>query len=87
MKVTFYGSVLCPRCHFAHRMLLEILHNDGEIEVEEIDVLAHPLKTWSDGIRIFPALKIGDRILSGIFLGRKMIETFINETRSIVKHS
>jgi hypothetical protein len=87
MKVTFYGSVLCPRCHFAHRELLEILHNDKEIDVEEIDVLVHPLKTWSDGIRIFPALKIGDRILSGIFLGRNSMETFIDETRSIVKNS
>jgi glutaredoxin len=83
MKVTFYGSALCPRCHFARRMLLEITRSNKEIEVEEIDVLTHPLKTCSDGIRIFPALKIGDRILGGIFLGRKSMETFIAETRTI----
>jgi glutaredoxin len=86
MKVTFYGSALCPRCHFSHRMLLEIIHSNKEIDLEVIDVLAHPLRTWSDGIRIFPALKIGDRILSGIFLGRNSMETFIDDTCSIKKH-
>jgi hypothetical protein len=86
MKVTFYGSTLCPRCHFARGTLLEII-GDKKIELEQIDVLIHPLKTWSDGIRIFPALKIGERILSGIFLGRKIMEAFIAETRSLDNHS
>jgi glutaredoxin len=79
MKITFYGSTLCPRCHFAHKILLEIAHDNRKIEIAEIDVVAHPLKTWSDGIRIFPALKIGDAILSGIFLSRKKVETFIKD--------
>ena len=87
MKVTFYGSALCPRCHFAHKMLLEILGSNTEIEVEQIDVLLHPLKTWSDGIRLFPALKTGNRILSGIVLGKKAMETFIAETCFAVKNS
>ena len=33
--------------------------------------------TWEQLAAIFPALKIGDDILSGIFLSRKRMETFI----------
>ena len=85
MKITFYHSSLCPRCFFTRRMLLELIHRK-EIELEEIDILAHPMKTWLDGIRIFPAIKAGDRILSGVFLGREKMESFINETGTLVKH-
>jgi glutaredoxin len=86
MKITLYRSSLCPRCLFTRKILMEIIHRNKAIEVEEIDILAHPLKAWSDGVRIFPALKIGNRILSGVFLGREKMETFINETDPIVKH-
>ena len=75
MKITFYGSPLCPRCRFAQKILQEMAHQG--MEIEKIDVVSHPLKAWSNGIRIFPALKIGDDILSGIFLSRKRMETFI----------
>lgn len=77
VKITFYHSSLCPRCYLARKALLAILQGDQDIEIEEIDVLAHPLQTWSDGVRLFPALKISDRILSGIFLDRKKILAFI----------
>ena len=79
MKITFYGSSFCPRCHFARKVLLEMAHGNRKIEIEEIDVVAHPLRTWSDGIRIFPALKTDTTILSGIFLSRKKIATFIED--------
>jgi glutaredoxin len=86
MKITFYRSLLCPRCLFTRRALLEIIHNNKEIEIEEVDVLTHPLRTWSDGVRIFPALKINGRILSDVFLGKKKMELFIKETLLNVKH-
>jgi hypothetical protein len=86
MKITFYHSSLCPRCLFTRRILLEIIQRNQGMEIEEINILAHPVKTWSDGIRLFPALKIDDSILSGVFLGREKMESFINETGSIVKH-
>jgi len=86
MKITFYRSHLCPRCLFTHMVLMEIIHDNKTIEIEEINVLAHPLKTWSSGIRIFPALKIDNRILSGVLLSRRKIEQFINESFSNIKH-
>jgi hypothetical protein len=59
--------------------LLATIEGRTDIEIIEVDILAHPLQTWSDGIRMFPALKIGDRILSGITLDRKKIRPFIQE--------
>ncbi len=79
MKITFYHSSLCPRCRAVRKTLLEILDNRREIELEELDVFCHPLKTWSDGIRIFPALRIGEKFLSGFFLSRKKIQSFLNQ--------
>jgi glutaredoxin len=79
MKITFYHSPLCPRCRAARKNLLGILENRREIEFEEIDVLCHPLKTLSDGIRIFPALKFEERVLSGFFLSKEKIRSFLNQ--------
>lgn len=84
MKITFYHSTLCPRCYLARRILLDILQDSQDILIEEIDVLAHPLRTWSDGIRVFPALKIGDRILGSILPSRNKMLAFIQENRSPV---
>jgi len=40
-------------------------------------VVAHPLLAWKNDIRLFPALKAGEQIVSGVFLGRKKIRNFI----------
>lgn len=84
MKITFYHSSLCPRCYLARKALLEIVRGYEDVTIEEIDVLAHPLQTWADGVRVFPALKIGDRILSGIFLDRRKMQPFVQENISAV---
>ncbi len=80
MKITFYGSNLCPRCHITRRILFDLTSGYDDREIEEVDVLRHPLRAWSDGIRLFPALKIGGRILSGVWIGRKKIQAFLNES-------
>jgi hypothetical protein len=86
MKIILYRSALCPRCHFARKALIEIATSIENIELEEIDVFSNPLRAWSDGIRVFPALKIGDRVLGHIFLTREKMEKFINECLDNVKH-
>lgn len=52
-------------------------HTDPEIE--QIEVTTHPLRAWQDGIRIFPAIKIGDEVLSGIILTPARVREFIEE--------
>ena len=58
------------------RELKKLSKDFPDIEVERIDILNHPLQTWKDGIRMIPALKDGDRILSGILPGKEDIRRF-----------
>lgn len=37
------------------------------------------MKTWQDGIRMIPALKIEDKTLSGVFLNKTQILSFIDD--------
>jgi hypothetical protein len=45
--------------------------------VIEIDILTAPQLSWRNGIRMIPALKINERVLSALFLSRKDIAAFI----------
>ena len=62
------------------RVLTKLQMEDANIEIVKIDVVTHPLTTWKNGIRMFPALKAGARTLSGIFLSEEDIRRFIDET-------
>lgn len=81
MHIILYKSFSCPRCHMARKHLKEITKMDDSITISEIEILHHPLQTWQEGIRMIPALKIENKLLSGLYLGRKMIEDFINESK------
>ena len=61
------------------RVLTNIQRENPDLEVTRIDVVAHPLTAWKAGIRMFPALKAGDRVLSGILPGEAEIRRFIDE--------
>jgi len=63
----------------AGRELAELKEIFPSLEIEEIDVVAFPLRAWKDGIRFIPALKAGDTILTGLLLKRKQIRTFLEE--------
>jgi glutaredoxin len=77
MLITFYKSAFCPRCYFARKYLHEITASNPEIQVIEVDVLTAPQLSWRNGIRMIPALKINERILSALFISRKDIAAFI----------
>jgi len=64
----------------ADRELAKLEQEDPELEITRIDVVTHPLQAWQDGIRFFPALKAGERILSGVLLNRDQISRFIRGT-------
>jgi hypothetical protein len=48
-----------------------------ELEIEHVEVTIHPLRTWKDGIRVFPALKIGDDVLSGVIVTGERARRFL----------
>lgn len=60
------------------RVLTKLQKENPELEVTKIDVVTHPLAAWKNGIRMFPALKAGSKVLSGIFLREKEIRRFID---------
>jgi len=78
MQIIFYRSNLCPRCFFAKKYLLEIVEVDPHIQIEEVDILGSPQRCLQDGIRMVPALTIDGDKLSGVFLSKEKIRTFID---------
>ena len=78
MHLLFYKSALCPRCAQARKSLYALASTHPEISIEEVDILSAPLRTWRDGIRMIPALKDGERVLSGLFLTRQAIADFLD---------
>jgi glutaredoxin len=77
MLITFYKSAFCPRCYLARKYLHELAASNPEIQVIEVDVLSAPQQSWRNGIRMIPALKINERVLSAIFISKKDIAAFI----------
>jgi len=66
----------------AKKYLMEIAEQKEGISIIEVDIMNHPLKTWHDGIRLIPALKYGENVLSGIFLNKEQIINFIDQFQS-----
>jgi hypothetical protein len=79
MQITLYRSFLCPRCFLAKKYLQEIAQQKDNLTIIEVDIMDQPIKSWQDGIRLIPALKIDNKILSGIFLNKTQILNFIEE--------
>ncbi len=63
----------------AGRELAKLKPDYPDLEVEEIDVVAHPATAWKDNIRMIPALKSDDLVLSGIFLSGERIKKFLKK--------
>lgn len=78
MKIILYRSNLCPRCFLAKKYLLDIIGDNPDIQIEEMDILGSPQRCLQDGIRMVPALVIDKDKLSGVFLSKKAIKSFIN---------
>ncbi|WP_316347996.1 thioredoxin family protein [Desulfuromonas acetoxidans] len=80
MTITFYRTALCPRCFLAKRALDKIVA-DTDITVETVEVATTAVSSWRNGIRMIPALKIGDEILSGVLLDEQRIRRFIDQQK------
>jgi len=61
----------------ASKSLRELSKEIPGIKIKEVDVLRRPSESWKNGVRLIPALKIEDDILSGIYLTKESIETFV----------
>ena len=66
---------------FVSRELKKIQEERPDIEVEEIDVVTNPLKSWQAGIRMIPTLIKGKKKLSGVLLTSKQIRAYLATCR------
>lgn len=62
---------------FVGHELKKLKKEHPELEVEAIEVTCDYKRTWRDGIRMFPALKIEEDIISGVILTREAIRKFV----------
>ena len=82
MRIIFYKSKACPRCFVAGKHLQALCATYSHLQVEEIEILTSPLRAWRDGVRMIPALKIGKSILSGAYLSKTAITSFVTQVRN-----
>ncbi|MFT5698823.1 MAG: glutaredoxin-related protein [Desulforhopalus sp.] len=77
MLITLYKSSLCPRCYLAKKSLQQLAKNYSDMQIEEVDILTSPGLALHAGIRMIPAIRVGDKTLSSIYLSRKKIDEFV----------
>ncbi len=65
----------------AKKTLDELLKDTDDMQIEEVEIITNPLRTLKDGVKFIPTLKCDDEQISGIFLNRKTIETFLEKVR------
>ena len=80
MLITLYKSSLCPRCYFAKKALLELAKKNPDLHIEQVDILTSPGKAFRAGITMIPAITIGDKTLSAIYLSSKKIDEFVTSS-------
>ena len=75
--VTFYHSMVCPRCHLAGVWLRMLLPEFPDVEVEKVEYLANMGRSRELGVSFIPTLVSGERKLSGFLLTRNSVRQFL----------
>jgi predicted DsbA family dithiol-disulfide isomerase len=75
--VTFYHSVICPRCQLAGLFLSRLLPEFPDIQLEKIEYLTNLGAAKRAGVQAIPTLVSGDRKLTGQLLGKRRIRQFL----------
>lgn len=69
----------------AGKYLREIIEEDPSISIKEIEITTQPITIWRQGIHMIPAVQIDQQTLSGIYLSKKQIKKFIQNSKSTVQ--
>ena len=77
LAITFYHSVVCPRCHYTGHALRAVLRKHRDVEVTKVEFLTHGEQATKDGVRSIPALVARGRALTGFILTKGKIERFL----------
>jgi predicted DsbA family dithiol-disulfide isomerase len=81
-SVTFYHSVICPRCHFSTVMLNRVLKEFPGIHIERKELFSHIKEATAAGAKSIPALVAGDKVLRGVVFTPGMLREFFRGIQS-----
>jgi predicted DsbA family dithiol-disulfide isomerase len=59
VKIVYYKSLLCPRCIPTNKMLKAFQQRYPDVEIEEVEIIAHPGRARAAGIRQVPTIVVG----------------------------
>ena len=60
-KIVYYKSLLCPRCIPTSKMLKAFRQRYPQVEIEEVEIIAHPSRAREAGVRQVPTIVVGSR--------------------------
>jgi len=75
--VTFYHSMVCPRCHLSGLWLSGLLEEFPDVQLEKVEYLTHLGQARREGVRGIPTLVAGEHRLTGVILTRAAIRRFL----------
>jgi len=75
--VTFYHSMICPRCHAAGLWLRQLLPEFPQIQVEQVELLTNLGRARREGVPRIPTLIAGEQRLTGFILTKGRIRRFL----------
>lgn len=76
-SVTFYHSVICPRCQLVGHSLKQLLPEFPGVSVDKVELLTNRGRSRQEGVTGIPTLVAGDRRLSGFYLTKKQVRQFL----------
>lgn len=80
--VTFYHSMICPRCRIAGISLSRLLPEFPNISLEKVEYFTNLGRLRAAGIGTIPSLVSGSKKLSGFYLTKKRIRGFLEAVAS-----
>jgi hypothetical protein len=75
--VTFFHSVICPRCQMAKLSLSQLEREFPDVRIERVEYLSNLGRAADAGVRMIPSFVAGDRRLTGFYLTRASIRNFL----------
>ena len=75
--ITFYHSLVCPRCHVSGLLLKRALRKHPDIEVTKVELLTNGDRARQDGVKSIPTLVANGRKLASVILTPRGIEQFL----------
>lgn len=61
------------------RALTKLQRKYPDLDIERVDIVTNPKRAWNDGVRMIPALKAGDNILTGLLLSSERVREFVEQ--------